>query len=66
MNPIPHPQANTAPTRPHARMVMHPPAFHSQRAIVPRKTMRPIPTPAAPSQPSYETRAFPIELAYVS
>ena len=66
MNPIPHPQAHSAPTRPHARRAMPPPAFHSLRAIIPRQAMRFTPPPAAPLQPSYETRAFPIELAYIS
>ena len=66
MNPIQHPQADTAPASAYPRTATPLPAFHSLRAIIPRTPMRLTPSPAIPRQPSYETRAFPIELGFMS
>ena len=66
MNPIPLPPNSHATDRPRARGPMPPPAFHSLRAFIPRKTIRRMPALALPKPPSYETRAIPIELTYMS
>lgn len=58
MNPTLHPPTERA----HNRAALPPPAFHSLRAFIPRKLIRHAPIVARIEQPTYETRAFPIEL----
>lgn len=62
MNPTLHPPTE----RPRSRIAMPPPAFHSLRAFIPRQTMRHAPIVPRIKPPSYETRAFPVELTYMS
>ncbi len=51
---------------PHFRAKLPPPAFHSLRALVPRARFRRISVLALPAPRENETRAFPIELSYMS
>ena len=62
MNPTLHPPSE----RPSHRTAVPPPAFHSLRAFIPRKIMRHAPIIPRTEPPSYETRAFPVELTYMS
>ena len=62
MNPTP---CQPTPV-PRPRIALPPPAFHSFRALVPRGSMRYTRTLALPAPPSQETRAFPIELSYIT
>ncbi len=52
--------------RPLNRMPTPPAAFHSLRAFIPRQAIRRVPILRLPVPPSYETRAFPVELTYMS
>ena len=61
---------NTTPfsttDRPQNRIPTPPAAFHSLRAFIPRQTIRRPPILRLPVPPSYETRAFSVELTYMS
>ena len=57
---------NPTTDRPPLRVPMPPPAFHSLRALIPRKAMHRPPAVMLPEPPTHEKRAFPVELTYLS
>ena len=61
--PMNHPTPFSTPQN---RRPSPPAAFHSLRAFIPRQTIRRQPMLRLPAPPSYETRAFPVELTYMS